>query len=98
MKEVVIQKSAKPAKKYQATANNRTISFGQKGYEDFTMHGDESRRQSYIKRHGAQQDWTKKNLMTPGFMSRYVLWEAPTVRGAMAKLNKRYSDIKFTLK
>ena len=76
MKEVVIQKSTKPEKKYQATANNRTIHFGQKPYEDFTMHRDESRRQNYIKRHGAQQDWSKKNIMTPGFMSRYVLWEA----------------------
>ena len=94
--QVVIQKSTKPEKKYQATANNRTIHFGQKPYEDFTMHKDESRRRNYIKRHGAQQNWSK--IMTPGFMSRFVLWEAPTVRGAVAKLNKKYSDIKFTLK
>ena len=96
--EVVIQKSTKPDKKYQATMNNRTIHFGQMGMQDFTINRDESRRQNYIQRHGAQQDWSKKNIMTPGFMSRYVLWEAPTVRGAVAKLNKKYSDIKFTLK
>ena len=95
---IEISKSSRAGKKYQATANNRTIHFGQKPYEDFTMHRDESKRQNYIKRHGAQQDWSKKNVMTPGFMSRFVLWEAPTVRGAVTKLNKKYPDIKFTLK
>jgi hypothetical protein len=96
--EVVISKSSKPAKKYQASSGGRTIFFGQTGYSDYTMHRDELRKENYIKRHGAQQDWSKKNIMTPGFMSRYVLWEEPTVRQSIQKLSKRYKDVTFKFK
>jgi len=94
--KVVLEKSKNPKKKYTAKAGNKTISFGAKGYEDFTTHRDENRRRNYIKRHGATQDW--RNIMTPGFMSRYVLWEEPTVKKAVDKLNRKYKGVDFILK
>ena len=43
---VVIRKSSKPDKKYEAVIDGRkTVSFGAKGYSDFTLHKDPERRQ-----------------------------------------------------
>jgi hypothetical protein len=98
MQEIVISKSTRPDKKFQATSKNKTIFFGQKPYEDYTMNHSESRKKNYIKRHGAQQNWSKSNVFTPGFLARHVLWEAKTVQGAIQKLNKKYKDVSFKLK
>ena len=49
--EVVISKSKKPNKKYDAVIDNRkTISFGEKGASDYTKHKDDDRKQRYIDR------------------------------------------------
>jgi hypothetical protein len=95
--EVVIQKSSKPGKKYQATDNKgRTTHFGATGYSDFTKNKDEQRRQNYIKRHRKNENWS--DIMSAGFLARHVLWEEPTVRGAVEKLHKRYKHVSFKLK
>ena len=48
---VLISKSSKQDKKYQATINNKTVHFGAKGYEDYTTHKNPERknRQFYQK-------------------------------------------------
>ena len=52
MTEVIIKKSSKPDKKYDAIINGKkTVSFGQAGASDFTIHRDEERKQRYIDRH-----------------------------------------------
>ena len=95
--EVVIQKSSKPSKKYQATDDKgRTTHFGATGYSDFTKNKDEQRKQNYIKRHRKNENWS--DIMSAGFLARHVLWEEPTIRGAVAKLNKRYKHVSFKLK
>ena len=49
---VVIRKSSKPGKKYEAVIDGRkTVSFGAKGYSDFTLHKEPERRQRYLQRH-----------------------------------------------
>jgi hypothetical protein len=99
--EVTISRSTRPGKKYQATANSRngrTVHFGAEGYSDYTKHRDKERRERYIKRHKKNEDWSRSNLMSAGFLARHVLWEEPTVRGAVEKLNKKYKDVKFVLK
>ena len=94
--EVVIHKSSKPGKKYQATDCKRTTHFGDSSYSDFTKHKDEQRKQNYIKRHKKNEIWS--DVMSAGFLARHVLWEEPTVRGAVQKLNKRYQHVSFKLK
>ena len=51
MVEVIIKKSNNPKKKYDALVNGKTVSFGASGYEDFTIHKDEKRKDNYLKRH-----------------------------------------------
>jgi hypothetical protein len=96
--EITISRSTQPGKKYQATSNGRTVHFGAAGYTDFTRGAGEERRARYIKRHKKNEDWSRSNLMSAGFLARHVLWEEPTVRGALEKLNKKYKDVKFVLK
>ena len=98
MIEIVIQKSHNPKKKYDAILNgSKTISFGAVGYEDYTIHKDEKRKQNYIKRH-SNEDWSRNNLESPAWMSRYILWENKTLTEAIKHANTMYRDVKFQLK
>ena len=35
--------------------------------------------------------------MTPGWLSRYILWEKPSLREAVANASKMYKDVRFEL-
>ena len=74
--EVVITKSSrKDETEIDAMINGKNkISFGQAGYSDFTRHRDPTRRQNYISRN-SQEDWSKSNIASPAWMSRYIVWE-----------------------
>ena len=78
--EVVITKSKNSSKKkYDARIDGtKTVSFGQKGASDFTKHKDTDRKERYIDRHKAREDWTKSGVKTAGFYSKHVLWNKPT--------------------
>ena len=95
--EVVISRSSRAGKKYEARSNGKSVHFGATGYKDFTQHGDEQRRANYLSRHG-NEDWTKKNLMTPAFMSRWLLWGEKSLTSAVASLNKKHSGVTFKLR
>ena len=96
--EVVITKSKKSNKKLDAIIiGSKTVSFGDSSYQDYRQHKDPIRREAYIKRH-SKEDWSKSNIASPAWMSRYILWEKPTLKGAIDNANKKYKDVKFILK
>ena len=96
--EVVITKSKKSNKKLDAIINgSKTVSFGATGYSDYTKHKDPLRKEAYIARH-SKEDWSKANIASPAWMSRYILWEKPTLKEAVDNANKKYKDVKFILK
>ena len=96
--EIVISSSTNKNKKFDAVIDGKKkISFGASGYSDFTKHQDLLRRDSYIKRH-SKEDWSKSNIASPAWMSRYILWEKPTLKSAVDNANKKYKDVKFILK
>jgi hypothetical protein len=79
MKKFYPYKSDKDGKNfYIITNDNKKVYFGVAGYEDFTTHKDEERKQHYISRHKKNEDWTKSGIDTPGFWSYHYLWEYPT--------------------
>jgi hypothetical protein len=93
-----IKKSNRPAKKYQAInlSNGNSIHFGHPDYEDYTMHKDPSRKDSYLKRHKAREDW--QDLSTPGAWSRHLLWSEPSIDEAAKRMQKRFNiDIDLEL-
>jgi len=98
MIDIVIQKSHNPKKKYAAVFNGtKTISFGATGYEDYTTHKDDKRKSNYIRRH-SNEDWSRGNLESAAWMSRYILWAKPSLREAISNANRMYKDVKFHLK
>ena len=75
----------------------KKISVGASGSSDFTKHQDLLRRDSYIKEH-PKEDWSKSNIASPAWMSRYILCEKPTLKGAVGNANKQCKDVKCILK
>ncbi len=70
-------KSDKDGKKFFIITNdNKKVYFGAAGYEDFTTHKDEARKQRYIARNKKNEDWNDIN--SAAFWSRFYLWEKPT--------------------
>ncbi len=94
---VEIVKSKKPNEKFDAVIDKtKTVSFGAKGYSDFTIHKDEDRRDRYIKRHKTNENWNDPT--TAGFYSRWVLWNKPTMKESITDLNKKFSKLKVSVK
>jgi hypothetical protein len=101
MISISLRKSSLPHKKWSVTISGpadsrtrprtRTVHFGAAGYEDFTTHKDETRKQRYITRHRKREDWTAKGIYSPGFWSRWILWNKPTLRGSIADANSRFN-------
>jgi hypothetical protein len=50
---------------------NKLINFGQMGFEDFTKHKDEKRRQNFLSRNSK---WKDAKTYTPAFLSYALLW------------------------
>lgn len=55
----------------------KTIYFGMRDSKGTFFDGaPELKKENYIKRHSKMgEDWTTSGIMTPGFLSRFVLWE-----------------------
>ena len=88
-----IRKSHKKEKKYDAvflTADGKTITrpFGQRGYSDFTKHKDVTRRARYLKRHMGE-NWNDPT--TPGALSKWILWNKPTLQGSIRDFKKKFN-------
>jgi hypothetical protein len=58
----------------------RTFDIGDTNYEDYMSYREinegyaELRREAYIKRHKANEDWTETGIFTKGFWSYWLLW------------------------
>lgn len=70
------------------TDRTKTINFGAKGMSDYTLHKDDSRKQRYIDRHKANENWN--NIETAGFWSRWILWNKKTVKESLEDTIKRF--------
>ena len=67
--------STRKDKKYMImNDNNKWVHFGQLGYEDFTKHLDEQRRETYLKRAIKIKGNWKDNQFSPNNLSINLLW------------------------
>ena len=97
--EIVISKSKKPDKKYDARIDGtKTVSFGQKMASDFTKHKNTERKEAYIPRHKKNEDWTKSGVKTAGFLSRHILWNKPTLKESIYDVNKKFKNLNIKMK
>lgn len=93
MKLKSIKPSTKPDKKFVATfeinGKEKKTHFGSKGMSDFTKHKDEDRKQRYIQRHA--KDLQTKDPSRAGYLSRYILWNKPTLRESIKDYKKKFN-------
>jgi hypothetical protein len=84
-----VKPSPRKDKKYVAEFDDGTKThFGAKGMSDFTKHGDEDRKASYIARHRPNEDWN--NPTKAGTLSRFLLWNKPTLSASITDFKKRF--------
>ena len=87
-----IRKSHRPEKKYDAVfdrdGREKTVSFGAAGMSDYTKHKNATRKQRYITRHTARENWQKPD--TAGALSRWILWNKPSFRDSVADYKRRF--------
>jgi len=98
VKLISIQKSTKAGKKMMAVfdvdGKEKTVHFGSSANNDFTIYSKTDKakadklRNAYIARHRVNEDWN--NPMSAGALSRFVLWEEPTVSGGIRAYKKRF--------
>ena len=95
---VIISKSDKADKKLKTVVDGKSIHFGGKGYEDFTTHKTEDRKQRYINRHKKNETWGADGVETAGFWAKHVLWNKPTLQASIDDINKRFKKINVKYK
>jgi hypothetical protein len=95
-----IKKSHNSKKKYDAIFLNKTqkrrVSFGASGYNDYIKYNQKFgkitakiHKQRYLKRHsGMGEHWNRPD--TPGALSRWVLWNKPTLKSSISDFKKRF--------
>lgn len=73
-----LKASTRKGKKYMVKYEGKYIHFGASGYQDFTQHKDEKRRENYRRRHGAIKlkdgRLAHKVKGTPSYFSWTLLW------------------------
>ncbi len=92
MKLLSITASEKPEKKLKAvfetnSGRTKTIHFGAKGMDDYTITKDKEQRDRYLQRHRANEQWSKPD--SAGALSRWVLWGDSTSRATNIASFKR---------
>ena len=91
---VRVSKSNRAGKKYSAAIEGGpTIHFGAKGFQDFTLTGDEERKAAYLARHKVREDWTLGGVKSAGFWARWLLWNKPSLAESIADLNRRFTSL-----
>ena len=91
--KVEIKPSTRKDKKFMAIFTDgdkkvKATHFGSKGMSDFTIHKDPKRKERYLDRHRKREDWNA--YMTAGALSRWILWNKPTLKGSIADYKKRF--------
>jgi hypothetical protein len=96
---IQLLKSEVDGKKYTAVFFNKerkkikTTHFGSAGMSDFTKHKDEERKERYIARHSANENWN--DYMTAGALSRWILWNKPTLSASYNAYIKKFGLKKY---
>ena len=86
-----MKKSTKSDKKYMVLIGKKTIHFGAKGYEDYTIHMDKDRMKRYKNRHRSRENWKKSGIETAGFWSKWILWNKPNLMSSIRDAEKKFN-------
>jgi len=65
------------------------VPFGATGYEDYTIHKDDKRKEAYIIRHHKEENWN--DPMTSGALSRWILWNKKSLSASIKDFKKKFN-------
>ena len=68
----------------------KTTQFGDKRYDNFTIHKDDKRKELYRKRHHKDKI---DEPMTAGSLSWWLLWNEPTLEASIKDYERRFGMI-----
>ena len=94
---IKLEKSSNLNKKWVATFFDKdkkkvkTTHFGSAGASDYTINKDDSRKELYLNRHKARENWN--DFTSAGSLSRFLLWNEKTLESSF-----KYYLNKFNLK
>ena len=95
MKLIEVKPSKVAGKKWTAVFDNngrtKSVSFGAKGMDDYTITKDKEQRERYRARHA--KDLTTKDPTRPGFLSYYLLWGDSSSLGENVKQYKKQFNL-----
>lgn len=94
MKLLKITESDKPDKKMMAvfetdSGRTKTIHFGARGMDDYTITKNKEQMERYLNRHRSAENWSKPD--TAGALSRWVLWSATTRAQGIRNYKKEFN-------
>ena len=95
MVSVKITKSTIKGKKYTAIFYDndnkkiKTTQFGSAGMSDYTIHRDDQRKQRYLDRHRANENWY--DYMSAGALSRWILWNKRTLQESIKDYKRKFN-------
>lgn len=102
---VLLKKSTRKDKKYMVEYIYKGIKYmvhfggikqNGKPYEDYTIHKDPKRKKLYIDRHSKESNrWIhkKENLKYPSYLSRWLLWNKPTLKDSINDIENKLKII-----
>ena len=96
---VQLNKSEIKGKKYTAIFYDenrkkiKTTHFGSEGMSDYTKHKDDERKQRYLDRHSANENWD--DYMSAGALSRWILWDKTSVAASYNSYLKKFNLSKY---
>ena len=96
---VQLTKSQIEGKKYTAIFYDnerkkiKTTHFGSADMSDFSKNKNEERKQRYLDRHRANENWN--DYMSAGSLSRWILWNKPTISASYNDYIKRFGLSKY---
>ena len=74
----------------------KTTHFGAKPYMDYTLYNKRdgkimanAKKRAYLERHKVNEDWN--DYTSAGSLSRWILWNKPTVRASISDFKKRFN-------
>ena len=90
MKLLQVKKANDGTHKYTAVFDDgKEVKFGASGYSDYTIHKDEQRKERYLDRHRKNENWN--DPQTPGALSRWILWNKPTLKESIQDFKQRFT-------
>jgi hypothetical protein len=98
MKAVIKVSRARWPYKFRAVfPEGKIVSFGRRGYSDYTIHKDPVRMRRYLDRHRKREAWGSAGRYTAGFWSRWLLWSKPNLQAA-ARATEKVLGAKYRIK